>query len=131
MPEKELKSCDSYHGNLPLSQVIDSKIRWGLHITSILILLILGMELCSIPSGSASVKDSSSLVFVLDDDDTEFKLGELRDHSFTERDTLSLTGLHMMLGWVKTELILSPEAADDLKMHPGVRRHRWLCRECC
>jgi len=105
--------------------------RWGLHITSILILLILGVELCSMPSGSATVKDSSGLVFVLDDDDAEFKLGGPRDHSFTECYPLSLAGLHMMLRWVEVELILPLNGADDLKMHPGVRRHRWLCRECC
>jgi hypothetical protein len=104
--------------------------RWCLYIPSILILLTLGVELCS-GYGAESVKDPSRLVCVLDDDDAELKQGGLREHSFVECDPLSQAGQHVLIRWVKTDLILSLEGAEILKVCSGVRRHRWLCRECC
>ena len=104
--------------------------RWCLYIPSILILLTLGVELCS-AYGSGVVKDPSRLVCVLDDDDAELKQGGLREHAFTEFDSFNQVGQHVLIRWVKTDLILSLEEAETLKVCSGVRRHRWLCRECC
>lgn len=104
--------------------------RWCLHILSIFLLLTFGVELCS-AYGCGVVKDPSRLVCVLDDDDAELKQGGLREHSFTECDPLSLTGQNMMVRWIKADLSLSLTGAEILKTHFGVRRHRWLCRECC
>jgi hypothetical protein len=105
--------------------------RWSLYIISFLFLLTFGVELCSLSSGTAEVKGASHLVCLLDDDDVELKLGGLRDHLFTDCDLLSLPGQHVMTRWVKQELISSLEGAEVSRMHPGVRRHRWLCKECC
>ena len=104
--------------------------RWYLYIPSILILLTLGVELCS-ANASGVVKDPSHLVCVLDDDDAEVKQSGLREPSFTDSGLLSQPGQHVLIRWVKTDLILSLEAAEILKVCSGVRRHRWLCRECC
>ena len=104
--------------------------RWCLYIPSILILLTLGVELCS-GYGSGVVKDPSRLVCVLDDDDAELKQGGLREPSFTDCGLLSQAGQHVLIRWVKTDLILSLAGAEILEVCSGVRRHRWLCRECC
>ncbi len=105
--------------------------RWSLYIISFLFVLTFGVELCSLSSGSAVVKDASHLACVLDDDDAELKLGGLRDFSLTECDAWSLIGQHVMFRWVKADLSFSLEEAEILEVHPGVRRHRWLCRERC
>lgn len=105
--------------------------RWCLYILSFLFLLTFGVELCSLSSGSAAVKGPSHLACVLDDDDVELKLGGLRDHLCTDCDAVSLAGQHVMSRWVKLELTFALEGAELSRMHPGVRRHRWLCRECC
>ncbi len=104
--------------------------RWCLYIPSILILLTLGVELCS-EYGSGVVKDPSRLVCVLDDDDAELKQGGLREHSLVECDPLNHAGLHVLIRWVKTDLISLLKKAEIPEMCQGVRRHRWLCRECC
>ena len=82
-------------------------------------------------SGSAVLKDTSHLSCVLDDDDVELKLSLLRDFILTECDAWSLFGPHVMFSWMKTQLSFSLEEAEPLAVRPGVRLHRWLCRECC
>ena len=104
--------------------------RWCIFIPSILILLMLGVELCSGP-GFEVVKDPSHLVCVLDGDDAEMKQGVLRAHLLTECDPFMRGGLHVLVRWEKTDLILSLEGAGISKVRSGVRRHRWLCRESC
>ena len=104
--------------------------RWFLYIPSILVLFTLGVELCSSHSASEE-KAPSRLALVLDDDDAELKQGLERGNSFTEADSYILAGLNFMAQCLKTDLVLSPERAAIVKVCPGVRRHRWLCRECC
>jgi hypothetical protein len=98
----------------------------------ILILLSLGMELCTSP-GAGLVKDPSHQVCVLDDDDAESELkhGVLREDSWQDLDALNLTGLFVITRFAKTELVLSLEGTEVSKLTSGVRRHRWLCRESC
>jgi len=104
--------------------------RWYLYIPSILVLLTLGMELCSMHDAPV-VKDPSHLACVLDDDDAEVKQGAVREPSFIECDSFILAGLNFMAQCQKTDLVLSLEEAATLKVCSGVRLHRWLCRECC
>lgn len=103
--------------------------RWCLYIPSILILLTLGVELCS--AAHVGVKNPDRLVCVLDDDDAELKEGGLREHSFPDCGFLHIAGQQVVVRWVQTGLILSRKGAEILEIRPGVRRHRWLCRECC
>lgn len=104
--------------------------RWCLYIPSILILLTLGAELCS-SHGVEVVKDPSHLACIMDCDDGELKHGMQREKSFTECDLLSLAGQQVGAQLLKTDLIWPLEGAEILKIHSGIRRHRWLCRECC
>lgn len=104
--------------------------RWLLYISSILVLLTLGVELCS-SYGSVVVKDRSCQAYVLDGDDIEVKQSGLREHPLTVCDALSMPGYHVLIRWVKGGLILSLEGAKMREVHPGVRRHRWLCKDCC
>ena len=104
--------------------------RWYLYIPSILVLLTLGMELCSM-HGAPVVKDPSHLACVLDDDDAELKQSAVREPSFTECTPFIAAGLNLMDQCHKTDLVLSLEGAAILQVCSGVRRHRWLCRECC
>ena len=104
--------------------------RWCLYISSILILLTLSMELCCW-NGSALVKDASHLACVLDDDDAELKHDVLGGDSCTECDLLTLAGWHGVVRLVNTDLISTLKGAEIWKIHAGIRRHRWLCRECC
>lgn len=103
--------------------------RWYLYIPSIIVLLTLGVELCSSHAASEA-KDPSHLALILDDD-AELKQDVEREISFTECAPLILAGLNLMAQCQKTDLVLSLEEAATLKVCPGVRRHRWLCRECC
>lgn len=104
--------------------------RWLLYIPSILVLLTLGVELCSSHAAS-DAKDPSHLALVLDDDDAELKQGLERENSFTECDSFILGALDLMSQCLKTDLALVPDRAAIVQVFPGVRRHRWLCRECC
>lgn len=105
--------------------------RWCLYIPSIIFLLTFGVELCASSPGSAAVKDPSRLACVLDGDDAELKLGALREFAFTECDEGSLAWHSLMNGWLKESLILPLREAEVWKIHMGIRRHRWLCRERC
>ncbi|MDB6007052.1 MAG: hypothetical protein JWR15_4039 [Prosthecobacter sp.] len=107
--------------------------RWYLKILPcLLILLTLGAELCTTP-GVALVKGPSHLVCLLDDDDAESELqdGLQRQDSWLDLDSLNLTGLFTMTRSAKTVVVLSLEETEVLELTSGVRRHRWLCRECC
>lgn len=105
--------------------------RWYWSIPSFLILLIFGLELCSMSPGTAGVNPSAHLAFVQDDDDTEGKLDGLRDHCVTGGDPFILEDMNWMAQCGKTVLEMSLEEAGGWKVCPGVRRHRWLCKECC
>jgi hypothetical protein len=104
--------------------------RWYLYIPSILVLLALGVELGAL-HGDSVVKVPSNLACVLDDDDAELKPCVLRETSFTECDPFIFAGLNLMAQGHKTDLVLSLEGAAIIPVCSGVRRHRWLCRECC
>lgn len=104
--------------------------RWLLYIPSILILLTLGVELCSSHAAS-DAKTPSHLALVLDDDDAEVKQMLDRENSFTECDSFILAGVNLMTQCLKTDLVLPPDRAAVVQVCPGVRLHRWLCRECC
>lgn len=103
--------------------------RWFLYIPSILVLLTLGVELCSAHSVS-EVKDPSHLALVLDDD-AELKQGLERENSFTDFDPFILAGLNLMTQCLMADLVLPPQRAAIIPVCSGVRLHRWLCRECC
>lgn len=77
------------------------------------------------------VKGPSHLSCVLDDDDGELKHSAVREPSFTQCSPFILAGLNLTAQGQKTGLVLSLEGAAILEVCSGVRRHRWLCRECC
>lgn len=104
--------------------------RWYLYIPTFLVLLTLGVELCS-SHGASDVKDPSHHACVLDDDDAEVKQGVERENSYTDCDPFISAGLNLTTQCLKTDLVLSLEGAEILRVYSGVRRHRWLCRECC
>jgi hypothetical protein len=109
--------------------------RWCLSILPcILILLTLGMELCT-SLGPVLVKDPSHLVCILDDDnseaESELKDGTEREDSFLYLDGWNFSGLFVITRFAKTEAVMSLEDTEVLKLTSGVRRHRWLCRESC
>jgi len=128
--KKEFKACDIRRGNLSLSLAAAQIMRWCLYISSILILLTLGVELCS-SHGVAWAKDTAHLACVLDDGADEIKQCGQRGPSFTECDLLFLAGQQMITWVVTTDLILPLKEAEIPKIRVGVRRHRWLCRERC
>ena len=104
--------------------------RWFLYIPSILVLLTLGLELCSMHDAPV-VKEPSHLSCVLDDDDGELKHSAVREPTFTECSPFILAGLNLVTQSLKSDFVLSLEEAAILKVCSGVRLHRWLCRECC
>lgn len=104
--------------------------RWYLYISSILVLLTLGVELCSSHAVS-DAKTPSHLALVLDDDDAEVKQGLDPDNSLTECDSFILAGVNLMTPCLKTGLVWPPDRAATVQVWTGVRLHRWLCRECC
>jgi hypothetical protein len=104
--------------------------RWCLYIPSILILLTLGLELCS-SAGGAVVKAPSHLVCVLDDHDEELKACGLRVGSFAVDLTLFRAGQQISIWQETTGLLLPLKEAEMPKIQFGVRRHRWLCQERC
>ena len=99
---------------------------------TIVILLTLGMELCSSP-GVAWGKDTSHWGCVLADDDadSEVKHSVQRDDSVLHLDGLSVTGPHLMNRLAQTGLVLSFQGSEVVTLTSGVRWHRWLCREQC
>jgi len=104
--------------------------RWLLYIPSILVLLTLGLELCS-SHAAADAKAPSHLALILDDDDAEVKQGLDGKNSLTECDSFIFAGASLMPRCLKTGLVLPPHRAAVVQVCPGVRLHRWLCRECC
>jgi hypothetical protein len=104
--------------------------RKCLYIASILLVLMLGSELCSF-FGTAVSRDQSPLLCILDDDHAEVKQGIQRDDSWTDLDYLTLTGMPVLTWSDKTELVLSLEGGEIVQPVSGIRLHRWLCRECC
>ena len=105
--------------------------RWYLYIPSIIVLLTLGVELCSSHAASEA-KDPSHLALVLDDDaDAELKQDVEREISFTECSPYILAGLNLVTQNLKSDFVLSLEGAAFVKVCSGVRLHRWLCKECC
>lgn len=104
--------------------------RWFLYIPSILVLLTLGVELCSMHDAPVE-KEPSHLACVLDDDDAELKPCAVREPSFTECNPFILAGLNLVAQSLKSDFVLSLEGAAIVKVCSGVRRHRWLCKECC
>ena len=104
--------------------------RWCLYIPFILILLTLGVELCS-AHGVVVVKDPSHSACVLDDHDEELKACGPREGSLVADAPLFLAGQQVSTWLVKTSLILPLKEAEMPKLRVGVRRHRWLCRERC
>jgi len=101
--------------------------RWCLYIPSLLILLTFGVELC----GVAVAKDTARLACVFEDDDADLKQCGLRENSCTECDPLFLGGQQVVVRRVRTELIALRKGDEMPQIQVGVRRHRWLCRECC
>ena len=126
--KKDLKACDSRHDNLSLSQQVAPIMRWCLYIPSLLILLTFGVELC----GVVVAKDPAHLACVFDDDDAALKACGLREnYSCTECDPLFLVGQQVGIRWVTPELNALCKGDEIHQIQVGVRRHRWLCRECC
>ena len=81
--------------------------RWCLFIPNISILFTLDMGQGS-ECGAAGVPDTSHLVCVLEDNAAEL------NHGLATADWVApLTG------------------SETWKIHTGIRRHRWLCRERC
>lgn len=106
--------------------------RWCLSILPcILLLFALGMELCVSPGGVLP-KDQPHSVF-LDDDDAESELKDVmqREATYLDLGCLDFTGLFVITRFAKPVLVLSLEETEVVKLTSGVRRHRWLCRECC
>ena len=104
--------------------------RWYLYIPSIIVLLTLGVELCSSHADSEA-KDPSHLALVLDDDDAELKQYVERENSFTECAPFISAGQNLVVQNLKSDFVLSLEGAAIVKVCSGVRLHRWLCKECC
>jgi hypothetical protein len=104
--------------------------RWYLYIPSILVLLTLGVELCT-SHGASEAKGPSSLACVLDDDDVELKQDFERENTFTECDSFLLSGVNLVIQRLTSDFVLSLEGVAIVKVCSGVRRHRWLCKECC
>jgi len=104
--------------------------RWCFYISSILILLTLGVELCSM-HGVVVVKDPSCMACVLDDHDEDLKACGPREGSWVADAPLYLAGQQLSVWLVTTGLILPLKEAEIPKIWAGVRRHRWLCRERC
>ncbi|WP_395745029.1 hypothetical protein [Prosthecobacter sp.] len=104
--------------------------RWCLYIPSILIMLALGAELCAMYD-AGMVKDPARLVCILDDDDTELKESVLKKHSLPDSVPFTFADMQLMIRWVQAETVSPRRGAGALESPPGMRRHRWLCRECC
>jgi hypothetical protein len=128
--KKDLKACDSRHDNLSFNLEAAPIMRWCLYIPSILILLTLGVELCS-SHGVAVVKDPSHMAWVLDDNNEDLKSCGPQESSFADGAPLFLAGQQVNIWLMTTGLILPLKEAEIQQIRVGVRRHRWLCLERC
>lgn len=104
--------------------------RRFLNILSILILLTLGVELCS-AYGAGGQGAASCLVCIVDDDVLEFSSETPSRDALVECDFLGMAGVCIPARTAKMPMLLSAEEEENVGIWPGVRRHRWLCRECC
>lgn len=105
--------------------------RRCLNILSILILLTLGVELCS-ARGVGLGSGASPLACIVDDDaDSELEVETLRECAPDEPGFWNATCLQGLAHSRGGELRLSFEDTAIEKACPRVRRHRWLCKECC
>jgi len=104
--------------------------RWCLFIPNLLILLTLGMEQCCWGC-AAGVKDASHLVCVLDDDAAELKQDLAHENALSECDPPAMPGWHGVIRLAAADWVAPLKGAENWKVHTGIRRHRWLCRERC
>ena len=104
--------------------------RWFLFIPNILILLSQGLEQCCW-CGAAGVKDASHLVFVVEGDDAELKQGLVPESDLSECAPPAIPGWHGVSPLEAADLVAQLNGAANLRIHPGIRRHRLLCQERC
>jgi hypothetical protein len=104
--------------------------RWCLFIPNLFILLTLGMEQCC-GCGAAGVNDASHLGYVLEDDDAELKQELTHENALSESDPPVMPGWHGVIRLATADWVAPLKRAETWKIHTGIRRHRWLCRERC
>lgn len=100
------------------------------YLLSILILLSLGVELCSARGFGLGVA-SSQPVCIVDDDPSEYSLEALREIVTDGYEHWDMSGMPRSSRPTKVVLNLSVEEGEIVESGSGVRRHRRLCRECC
>ena len=105
--------------------------RRCLFLLSTLILLTLAVELCSARAvGLGGV--ASPLACVVDDDaDAELESETVREGAAQDAWFWGVSGQQMPVHPGKVEVSLSFNEAAPVEAGLRVRRHRWLCVECC
>jgi len=104
--------------------------RWCLLISTLLILLTLGMEQCCW-CAAAGVKDASHLACVLDDDEAQLKQDLAHENDLSECPPPAMLARQGVIRLAHADLVVPRKGAETWGIHLGIRRHRWLCRERC